>query len=358
MKDADKVLLGNCLFAALADQLFTNPAKHPEVRKSVIDYMRANRLDFELYATTDDLETRRPTRNRISAAKKQHVNDPFEEYLARMATNGTYGGQPELVAFCRAFDRDVIIHRPEGQYEPESRTTNDRRLPGQPVITLHISYGDEVKAAHYDSVRKRDAVLPHRRRRYGSPARRRPSAKTEQIQAVQRARPCLTPEDIHNFLEKGKKDLDANLHQLLHANRARSSSVSSSQRSSSSKRSLEADNDLERASKRTDRRKILKGRTVAVVSSIDQGTEVSFRIRLDSQEPSTPASTQDTEYSSDPTEGTAEAPADEKYLVIDKIEDVSDSDTSLGQAMAALKARSARPPPRKGVAVVTKMTRA
>lgn len=320
--------------------------------------MRANRLDFELYATTDDLETRRPTRSRISAAKKQNVNDPFEEYLARMATSGTYGGQPELVAFCRAFDRDVIIHRPEGQYEPESRTTNDRRPPGDPVITLHISYGDEVNAAHYDSVRRRDAILPHRRRPHGSPAARRPSAKTEQIQAVQRARPLLTPEDIHKFIEKGKKDLDANLHQLLYPDRARSSSVSSSQRSSSSKRSLEADNDLERASKRADRRKSLKKRAVAVVSSMEQGTEVSFRIRLDSQEPSTPASTQDTEYSSDPTEATTEASTDDKNIVIPSTEDASDSDASLGQAMAALKARSARSQPRKGVAILAKKSRA
>ena len=320
--------------------------------------MRANRLDFELYATTDDLETRRPTRSRISAAKKQNVNDPFEEYLARMATSGTYGGQPELVAFCRAFDRDVIIHRPEGQYEPESRTTNDRRPREDPIITLHISYGDEVNAAHYDSVRRRDATLPHRRRPYGSPARRRPSSKTEQVQAVQRVRPSLTPEDIHNFIEKGKKDLDANLHQLLYADRARSSSVSSSQRSSSSKRSLEADYDLERATKRTDRRKSLKKRAVAVVSSMDEGTEVSFRIRLDSQEPSTPASTQDTEYSSDPTEASAEGPVGEKHPVVHNTEDVGDSDTSLGRARAALNARSARTQPRKGLAVVTKKSRA
>ena len=91
---------------------------------------------------------------------------------------------------------------------------------------------------------------------------------------------------------------------------------------------------------------------------MDQGTEVSFRIRLDSQEPSTPASTQDTEYSSDPTEAIAEAPTDDAYLIIDKIEDVSDSDMSLGQAMAALEARSARSEPRKGVAVVKKKSRA
>jgi hypothetical protein len=325
----------------------------------VIDYMRENRLDFEFYATTDDLETRRPTRNRIRAAKKQNVNDPFEEYLARMATSGTYGGQPELVAFCRAFDRDVIIHRPEGQYEPESRTTNDRRPPGDPVITLHISYGDEVNAAHYDSVRRRDATLPHRRRLHGSPAGRRPASKNEQIKAVQRARPSLTPEDIHNFIEKGKKDLDANLQQLLDAGRARSSSVSSSQRSSSSKRSLEADNDLERASKRTDRRKSLKQRTVAVISSMDQGTEVSFKIRLDSQEPpSTPTSTQDTEYSSDPTEANAEASTEDKYLIVQNPDDLSDSDTPLGHAMSALKAGSARSQPRKGVAVVMKKSHA
>jgi hypothetical protein len=148
------------------------------------------------------------------------------------------------------------------------------------------------------------------------------------------------------------------LHQLLYPDRARSSSVSSSQRSSSSKRSLEADNDLERASKRADRRKSLKKRAVAVVSSMEQGTEVSFRIRLDSQEPSTPASTQDTEYSSDPTEATTEASTDDKNIVIPSTEDASDSDASLGQAMAALKARSARSQPRKGVAILAKKSRA
>lgn len=314
--------------------------------------MRANRTDFELYATTDELETRRPTRSRISAAKKQNVDNPFEEYLTRMATSGTYGGQPELVAFCRAFDRDVIIHRPEGQYEPENRTSNDRRTPGEPVITLHISYGDEVNAAHYDSVRRRDAFPPNRTRPYTGSAKRRASAKAEQIKAVHRARPTLSRQDIHDFIEKGKKDLDANFQQLIYKDRARSSSADSSQRSSSSKRSLEADGDPPRASKRADRRKSLKKRTIAVVSSMDQGTEVSFRIRLDSQEPSTPASTQDTEYSSDPAEANAEESIEEEYLVVRKVDDLSDSDVALGDAMTTLKASSSKSASSKGVAVV------
>lgn len=321
--------------------------------------MRANRQDFELYATTDDLETRRPTRSRISAAKQQNQNDPFEEYLTRMATSGTYGGQPELVAFCRKFDRDVIIHRPEGQYEHENRTSNDRRLPGDTAITLHISYGDEVNAAHYDSVRKREAFHP--RRPLPKPVKKRPSANTEQIQAVQRARPTLSPKDIQDFIEKGKKDLDANLQQLLYKDRARSSSAESSQRSSSSKRSLDADNDNPRASKRTDRRKTLDKRAVAVISSVDDSTEVSFRIRIDSQEPSTPASTQDTEYSSDPTDANAEEAAEKKHLAnLEPLElsGLNNPDTAHGEAAATLTSLRINSPSRsqirKGVAVVTK----
>lgn len=314
--------------------------------------MRANRSDFEYYATTDELETRRPTRSRISAAKKQNVNDPYEEYLTRMATSGTYGGQPELVAFCRAFDRDVVIHRPEGQYEQENRTSNDRRRPGEPVITLHISYGDEVNAAHYDSVRKRDATLPQRNRPQAVSTRRRPSTKVEQIQAVHRARPTLSPEDIRDFIEKGKKDLDANLQQLLYKDRARSSSADSSQRSSSSKRSLDADNDYPRASKRVDRRRTLQKKAIAVVSSMDQGTEVSFRIRLDSQEPSTPASTQDTEYSSDPTDATAEESLEEGFLIVRKGDDLSDSDAAQGNASVISKADpTSQPESKQGLAV-------
>ena len=318
--------------------------------------MRANRADFEFYATTDELETRRPTRSRISAAKKQNADDPFEEYLTRMAQKGCYGGQPELVAFCRAFDRDVIIHRPAGQYEHENRTSNDRRPAGEAAITLHISYGDEMTEAHYNSVRRRDASLPLRRRTHGNSARKRPSAKAEQIQAVHRARPGLSPQDIHDFLEKGKKDIDANFQRLLYKDRARSSSADSSQRSSSSKRSLEADDDIPRANKRADRRKSVK-KTVTVVSSMDQGTEVSFRIRLDSQEPSTPASTQDTEYSSDPTEAVAEE-ADGDYHVVRNVDELSDSDAALGHAMSTLKNNpSSDSHGRKGVVVPVNKSR-
>lgn len=344
---------GNCLFAALADQYYADPARHPEVRKTVIEYMRANRADFEFWATIDDIKTRRPTRGRINAAKKQNVGDKFEEYLARMSTNGTYGGQPELVAFCRAYDRDILIHRPEGQYVHEYRTSNDRRADGAPVITLNISYGSEDKDAHYDSVRTRDGHMQKRRRAHVKSKHRIPSGRAEQIEAVRKARPSLASEDIENFFTKSQDDLDANFQALVNMSRARSSSNSSSQRSSSSKRSLEADKEPDRATKRADRRKSLKKRAVAVVSSLERGTEVSFKIRLDSQEPSTPTSTQDTEYSSDPTEANGGVSVEDEYHIIRKPEELSDSDASLGKALAKLAAPSSlRPHATKGVAAL------
>ena len=224
--------------------------------------------------------------------------DTFEEYLKLMATNGSYGGEPELVAFCRAWNRDVIIHRPTDQHQDSERITNTERPSSEQVITINISYGDEETRAHYDSVRKFEPRQAGRRRSaINSIETRQPYQDTnvQRIEALQRAMPSIPPEEIHAFLEKGRRDLDASFQQLLFRNRARSSSRSSSQRSSSSKRSLDEDGEPRRASKRADRRISLRNRTVALVSSLDRGAEVSFRIRVESPESGTPASTQDTD---------------------------------------------------------------
>ena len=248
-----------------------------------------------------------------------------------MATSGTYGGQCELVAFCRAYDRDVMLHRPEGQYQHETITSNDRREAGKLVITLHISYGDERDLAHYDSVRRSETTLAHRRKEGALSSQRRPLVTDAQIEAAQRARPSLLRGEIHDFLEKGKRDLDAN-YQLVLKDRGRSSSASSSQRSSSSKRSLEDDDEVHRASKRADRRKSikkLKSRTVAATTNVEQDANVCFQIWIGSQEPGTPASTQDTECSSDATDAFSRASLDDSSPRVTQKDESSDSGASL-----------------------------
>ena len=39
---------GNCLFRAVAHQIFGNPERHAQVRRAVCDYMLDNREDFEM----------------------------------------------------------------------------------------------------------------------------------------------------------------------------------------------------------------------------------------------------------------------------------------------------------------------
>ena len=348
--------------------MFTDPARHQEIRDAVIDYMRANRQDFQQCATTEDIQSRRPTRAKIRAAKEQNINDPFGEYLARMEISGTYGGELELVAFCKAFDRDVIIHRTQGSYEAESRFSNPNRSAEAPVIVLHVAYEAQSAEGHYDSVhdsvrdsdttrrsaatRKTGAMASKGRRAHAQPAQRS-SNNADQTELITGAMPRWPPSGMQQFSTKGMKHLDENYRRLVNKDRDRSSSASSSQRSSSSKRSLGPDHDSQRAAKRADRRKSYKRKDVAVIASADSYTRVPFSIRLDSQEPSTPASTQDTEYSSDPKEGTR-ASVEEEYNFIDDGDDSSYSDGPVRRAVTGNKSQTSKSQGRKGVAIITK----
>jgi hypothetical protein len=104
----------------------------------------------------------------------------------------------------------------------------------------------------------------------------------------------LTHEEIHKFLEESRSELDRTFSRMIDNDRERSSSASStSRRSSSSKRSREEDEEeSDRASKRALRRISLRNKTAAFVTttappSSSKGTEISFKIRIDTP-PNTP----------------------------------------------------------------------
>ncbi|KAK7905662.1 hypothetical protein LTR67_000386 [Exophiala xenobiotica] len=303
---------GNCLFASLSDQLYGTPAKHPEIRASIIEHMRTYRPLFEHYVHKDDVQQRRTLRSAASTVR-QESEDAFEEYLSLMSRSGAYGGEPELVAFCQVFDQDVTVHLPRIQnFDRDSILyINEHREKPMSPSPLHICYGgDEVTRAHYDSARSRDGSTPRSRNSpllkpqdlprsiTASPFSSGP-VSTLTSRGIRNSRSDLSSDLIHDFLQKSKKESENNLDQLNDKYRARSPSVTSSQRSSSSKRSLDDDGEPIRSSKRADRRKSTRRRVDMAVTVPDPDDELSPRLPVDSPRTDTPPSTQDTEASSD-----------------------------------------------------------
>ncbi|RMZ88832.1 hypothetical protein DV736_g3944, partial [Chaetothyriales sp. CBS 134916] len=302
---------GNCLFASLSDQLYDTPDKHPEIRARIIEHMRNFRPLFEHYVQTEDVQTRRALRS-TTAAFRQESDDPYTDYLTLMSRLGTYGGEPELVAFCQAYDQDVRVHLPRFQsYDRENLDyTNEYRSHQAPPPILHVCYGgNEETRAHYDSARNRDGSHP---RIQNSPKLEPEDSRRGSLPAAV----CSSP--THNLtaraIRNSRSDLSSELFQELHHSenrhsasclealnrRARSSSVSSSHRSSSSKRSLDDDGDNPRSAKRADRRRSTRKRTDLSVVTVESEADLSFPVPIDYPHPATPSSTQDTENSSEP----------------------------------------------------------
>jgi len=269
--------------------------------------MRTFRPLFEHYVHKDDLQQRRALRSTTLAIRKES-DDAFEDYLSLMSRNGTYGGEPELVAFCQVYDQDVTVHLPQIQnFDRDSILYRNEHRDGHEAVTpLHICYGgDEVTRAHYDSARSKDGSTPKSHNspllRPQDPRRDTPSGTVSPIpgtlwttRAIRSSRSDLSSELVQDILQRGKKDVESALDLLNDkSHRARSPSVSSSHRSSSSKRSLEDDGDQPRTSKRADRRKSTRRR-----ADLGSATRETERLHVESPTADTPTSTQDTEYSS------------------------------------------------------------
>ena len=236
--------------------------------------------------------------------------DVFEGYLTAMSRSGTYGGQPELLAFVRAYDQDVMVHLPPSMSRdrPTLDVKNEHRGEGVvPKPALHICYGgDEEKHAHYDSSQKtetddQDHALSSRPKPYA-----RYNLQTIQQngnlspRAVRSMRADPTKDMMHELVTRGSKDLRGGL-EMLNDQRARSPSIASSHYSTSSKRSFEDDGDQARSSKRADR-KISSLRGHAAFKQYRASPHLTIP-NLNSQPtssgPPTPTSSQDTDSSSE-----------------------------------------------------------
>ncbi|CDJ70329.1 OTU-like cysteine protease domain-containing protein, putative [Eimeria necatrix] len=81
---------GNCLFRAAADQLYGQQTQHRAVRAAAVSYMSSHESSFSGFIDTEE--------------------EPFNKYLKRMATDGTWGGQLELQAISLAYKVNLLIY--------------------------------------------------------------------------------------------------------------------------------------------------------------------------------------------------------------------------------------------------------
>uniref|UniRef100_A0A7S3JRN2 OTU domain-containing protein n=1 Tax=Aureoumbra lagunensis TaxID=44058 RepID=A0A7S3JRN2_9STRA len=122
---------GNCLFRALSDQLYCDSGqKWNQVRQSIVEFERMNEDAIRPFVEDDE---------------------PWDEYLERMARDGEWGGNLELYAASQMYRCNIVIHQLQAP-RLEILCPNVSR-------TLHLSYHGE---SHYNSVKSTDgAQLPN-----------------------------------------------------------------------------------------------------------------------------------------------------------------------------------------------------
>jgi len=113
---------GNCLFRAMSDQFTGDPNGYANYRRQICDYIYHNREDFEPFIEDDE---------------------PFEEYIARMRRNATWGGHLEIQACSMLYQVTVTIHQ-------INQPRWELGFPGIATKTIHFSYH---QGQHYSSVR-------------------------------------------------------------------------------------------------------------------------------------------------------------------------------------------------------------
>jgi len=140
---------GNCLFRAVAHQMYLDQEKHVELRASCCAHMLKHRQRFEAFCS-----------------------DNFDSYIKHLSNDGVWGDHLEIKALEEIFDRIIIIYEAEGTKitpmnyvnveeqealngkSTSSYTTMKRDLEIEPIL---LSYHGRV---HYNSIFNEKWNLP------------------------------------------------------------------------------------------------------------------------------------------------------------------------------------------------------
>lgn len=130
---------GNCLFRAVAHQMFLDESRHMEIRSECVDHMRRHRERFETFCTTK-----------------------FDDHLNRMSLSGTWGDDLEIRALEEIIDRPFFIYSADNTKDLTPVPLNTAYKDGDnnfgdDIIPLKLSYHGR---SHYNSVVDQNISLP------------------------------------------------------------------------------------------------------------------------------------------------------------------------------------------------------
>jgi len=130
---------GNCLFRSLSDQLFgDNGNAHYDVRSAVCNFMEKDKGDFQVFLVFEDDDD--------EDQDEEDARD-FEHYIENMRQDGIWGGNLEVVAAARLYQRPIIVYS-----ETLAAFTIDHGDSRSMGSDLLVSYHDN---DHYNSVRNK-----------------------------------------------------------------------------------------------------------------------------------------------------------------------------------------------------------
>lgn len=116
---------GNCLFRAVADQLYNDEEEYKEIRKRVVEHLLKKEEEYKHFIENDE---------------------SFKSYIERISVDGTWGGQLELQAIGEIFSVNILIYQENGCIlEIKNHDETNK------CIQLHYAANE-----HYNSVRFRN----------------------------------------------------------------------------------------------------------------------------------------------------------------------------------------------------------
>ncbi|GAA5870518.1 hypothetical protein JCM3774_003697 [Rhodotorula dairenensis] len=131
---------GNCLFRALADQLYGSPSMHLAIRHEICDYLAVNADRYRLFVDEDS------------------VKGGFDGHVREMRQPGTYGTNIELSAFVARYRRPVKVYQPNLVYVmPVEEAGPSTSTPPSSSASPAPPFGDDAASAG-------DKLTPRERR--------------------------------------------------------------------------------------------------------------------------------------------------------------------------------------------------